>query len=238
MKLDLTDSELDELDELLAQAPEPLQPMNVLMLDGFLCGVLVQPRLIPPSEWMPEVFGIEAETPLENVDPAWRARCAALIERRHSALNVALAEDGWFDPMLVDLDREPPASEYDKVQAPHSRALLPWVVGFNWAQQRFPALEDDANESIGLALARIYRHLPAETDEARELLATLDREHPLASVDEAVEDLVSAVADLWDLTSDARFHVKTIRRDVPKVGRNDPCPCGSGRKYKQCHGAG
>ena len=25
-------------------------------------------------------------------------------------------------------------------------------------------------------------------------------------------------------------------RDVPKVGRNDPCPCGSGRKYKQCHG--
>jgi preprotein translocase subunit SecA len=25
-------------------------------------------------------------------------------------------------------------------------------------------------------------------------------------------------------------------RDVPKVGRNDPCPCGSGKKYKQCHG--
>ncbi len=29
----------------------------------------------------------------------------------------------------------------------------------------------------------------------------------------------------------------TIRRDLPKVGRNDPCPCGSGKKYKQCHGA-
>ena len=28
----------------------------------------------------------------------------------------------------------------------------------------------------------------------------------------------------------------TIRRDTPKVGRNDPCPCGSGKKYKQCHG--
>jgi len=25
-------------------------------------------------------------------------------------------------------------------------------------------------------------------------------------------------------------------RDQPKVGRNDPCPCGSGKKYKQCHG--
>jgi preprotein translocase subunit SecA len=28
----------------------------------------------------------------------------------------------------------------------------------------------------------------------------------------------------------------TIRRELPKVGRNDPCPCGSGKKYKQCHG--
>jgi preprotein translocase subunit SecA len=28
----------------------------------------------------------------------------------------------------------------------------------------------------------------------------------------------------------------TVRRDTPKVGRNDPCPCGSGKKYKHCHG--
>ena len=31
--------------------------------------------------------------------------------------------------------------------------------------------------------------------------------------------------------------VKQMRRDEPKVGRNDPCPCGSGKKYKKCHGA-
>jgi preprotein translocase subunit SecA len=30
---------------------------------------------------------------------------------------------------------------------------------------------------------------------------------------------------------------ETIRRTMPKVGRNDPCPCGSGKKYKKCHGA-
>jgi preprotein translocase subunit SecA len=29
---------------------------------------------------------------------------------------------------------------------------------------------------------------------------------------------------------------QTVHRDAPKVGRNDPCPCGSGRKYKHCHG--
>jgi preprotein translocase subunit SecA len=31
---------------------------------------------------------------------------------------------------------------------------------------------------------------------------------------------------------------ETVRRDAEKVGRNDPCPCGSGKKYKKCHGAG
>jgi len=31
--------------------------------------------------------------------------------------------------------------------------------------------------------------------------------------------------------------VKTVRHEGPKVGRNDPCPCGSGKKYKKCHGA-
>jgi preprotein translocase subunit SecA len=30
---------------------------------------------------------------------------------------------------------------------------------------------------------------------------------------------------------------KPVRRAEPKVGRNDPCPCGSGKKYKKCHGA-
>ena len=37
--------------------------------------------------------------------------------------------------------------------------------------------------------------------------------------------------------SQAGTQARTIRRDYPKVGRNDPCPCGSGKKYKKCHGA-
>jgi uncharacterized protein YecA (UPF0149 family) len=35
-----------------------------------------------------------------------------------------------------------------------------------------------------------------------------------------------------------RERLAPIRRDAPKVGRNDPCPCGSGKKYKKCCGAG
>jgi preprotein translocase subunit SecA len=31
--------------------------------------------------------------------------------------------------------------------------------------------------------------------------------------------------------------VQPVRREGPKIGRNDPCPCGSGLKFKKCHGA-
>jgi preprotein translocase subunit SecA len=33
-----------------------------------------------------------------------------------------------------------------------------------------------------------------------------------------------------------RVKPSTMKREAPKVGRNDPCPCGSGKKYKKCHG--
>jgi uncharacterized protein len=206
------------------------------MLDGYLVGVLVQPRVVTIDEWLLPVFDLEGRALPDDTDAHWLARCRTLIERRQLALNAAISEDGWFDPLIVDTDRAPPISEYDPVQSPVSRALLPWAAGFHCAQERFRDLGDSDDDAIASALARIYRHLPAETDEAREIVAVLDREHPLATLDEGIEDLVLAAVDLWDLTHRQRFHVQTVQRDGPKVGRNDPCPCGSGKKFKQCHG--
>lgn len=48
---------------------------------------------------------------------------------------------------------------------------------------------------------------------------------------------MSNVIDLADIARVDRLRVATVRRDAPKVGRNDPCPCGSGRKFKHCHGS-
>ena len=236
MKQDLNDAELDELAELLNATPEPLTPLDVLMLDGYLAGVLVQPRVVPVDEWLPPVFDFERRALPDSTDAAWLARCRSLIERRRNALNAGISEDGFFDPVIVDVDQLPPASEYEEVQSPVSRALMPWSAGFQWAQECFGDLEDTADDAVGAALARIYRHLPPQGDEDKEIVATLDREQPVKDLDSGLEDLVNATVELWDLTAKQRFAVATIKRDAPKVGRNDPCPCGSGKKYKACHG--
>jgi len=241
---DLTDAEFAELDDLLAKTPEPLEPVDAVMLDGYLCGVLVQPVLLEPAAWLAHVFDFDGRPLPDDVDPAWRERTTGLIQRRHAALNRTMVEDGWFDPLVLEFDEEAaaddvPRSEYDPPEPanPVSAALMPWVAGFQHACLTFPDLAEMPDDAVMAALARLYRHLPAETDEEKEVVATLDREHPLKTLDEAMEDLVVTVADLYDLTSEQRYKVETVKRETPKTGRNDPCPCGSGKKYKNCHGA-
>lgn len=57
-------------------------------------------------------------------------------------------------------------------------------------------------------------------------------------VHDSMQGLPEAVGRLMDYWRIVLAPPATIRRDQPKVGRNDPCPCGSGRKFKQCHGRG
>jgi len=237
---DLTDAEFAELDDLLAATPEPFEPLDAVMLDGYLCGVLVQPVLIEPDAWLPHVFDFEGRPLPDDADPVWRERTRTLIQRRHAALTRTLAEDGWFDPLILEPDDFNPPRTDDPAASlnPVSQALMPWVAGFQHALECFPDLLELPEAAVDLALARLYRHLPAQTDEEREVVATLAKEHPLPTLDDAIEDLIVIVADLSDLTRERRFKVETVRRDEPKVGRNDPCPCGSGRKFKQCHGKG
>jgi uncharacterized protein len=236
---DLTDAEFADLDELLAQTPEPLQPCDAVMLDGYLCGVLVQPMLVAADDWLPNVFDFEGRPLPDDVDAEWLDRTRALILRRHAALTRSMAEDGWFDPLVLEFDDdEPPPTDESVAQLhPISQALMPWVAGFQHATVCFPALADMPDDAVMGALARLYRHLPAETPEEKEIVATLDREQPLTTLEDAIGEMVLAVADLSDLTRDLRYKVDTIKRDTPKVGRNDPCPCGSGKKFKHCHGA-
>jgi uncharacterized protein len=240
LKLDLTDAELDELDELLADTPPPLQPLDVAMLDGYLCGVIVQPQSIAADQWLPFVFDLAGGPLPEQTDGRWRARVQSLLVRRHEALGRALEDEGAFSPVLPgDASHMDDAALRDAMrEMPEaSRVLLPWALGFQTACARFPALVSMADPSVDGALARVFRHLPQPTPQARDAFAELDKTLPLTSEEEAIDDLVLAVAELWELTQERRLQVKTVRRAAPKVGRNEPCPCGSGRKYKHCHGA-
>lgn len=238
MKSDLTDADIDALDALLRQAPEPLQPLDVMSLDGYLCAVVLQPRIVPSEEWLPPALDTDGNRwPPADLDAAWLNGVQALMQRRYEAIVRGLAEEEGFDPIVGDTS-EPPAEDDPYKDTPaHSRALLHWASGFLYGADHFQALLEHPEDAVHLSMARILRHLPPESDDDREAIATLDREHPLADESAAVDDVIEAALTLWTLTQKERFAVRTVQRSCTKVGRNDPCPCGSGRKFKQCHGA-
>jgi uncharacterized protein len=235
---DLNDAEFVELDELLAQVPEPLEPLDVVMLDGFLAAIIVQPELIDAERWLPYVFDAGGHRWGEAVLTAEQLRARALIARRFASINRTLAEYRSFEPLILEPDEDAAAEAgVEAMLDATTRAVLPWVAGFEFAASIFPGLDDMGDDAVSTAQARLYRFLPAEGEDDQAVAALLAKERPIDSLDEAISEIIACVADLYDLTEPLRYQVETVRRSVPKVGRNDPCPCGSGRKFKHCHGA-
>lgn len=238
--MDLTDAEIGELDDLLAAVPPPWEALDVTALDGFLCGVLAQPVAVTVDQWLPLVLDWNAgeAAPMTPDSPGWHAakheRLATLAGRRLEALNRDLFGEGWFDPIVMQpLDEAgQPLQGREAIEA----ALGPWVMGFEHAQNHFTGLQELPHADVPDLLACLYRHLPAQNEEEQAYTKALDQEHPLKSLDAAIEDLVGNVVALAELGRAERIKVAPLRRDDAKQGRNEPCACGSGRKFKHCHG--
>jgi preprotein translocase subunit SecA len=70
----------------------------------------------------------------------------------------------------------------------------------------------------------------------------IQSQEEVAQAAEAIEDQADRVRNVTythpneDGSVSEESDPTTLVAEVPKVGRNDPCPCGSGKKYKQCHG--
>ncbi|MEX8519480.1 MAG: UPF0149 family protein [Leptothrix sp. (in: b-proteobacteria)] len=238
---DLTDAEIGELDNLLAAIPEPLEALDVSMLDGYLCGVLAQPIALAPAQWLDAAFDWnfdEGVAPLQPETAGWHyakhERLLALVQRRFEALHRMMVEDGWFDPVVLQPEDDDgnPLTGKAAIEA----ALGPWVMGFEHAMNQFPALIELPSAEVPDLMACLWRHLPAQSEDELAFTQALDQEHPLNSLDSAIEDLIGNVIELAEIGRTEKLRVTTVRRNMPKVGRNDACPCGSGRKFKLCHG--
>ena len=104
---DLTDAEIHEIDELLGLVPEPYETLDAVILDGYLCGVLVQPVLLTPEQWLPPIFGTEGiPEPGEKWTEKQNKRLLTLIQRRYDELLRGILEKGWFDPLVPLVEDE------------------------------------------------------------------------------------------------------------------------------------
>jgi uncharacterized protein len=211
------------LEKKLASLPADSDAMLVSELDGFLAGILVCPDLIMPSEWLPLIWGgdEDADSVFENARQA--EQLVGLVMEHYNATAHDL-QSGRYAPVF-------------EVDTRHDDVLWElWIEGFEIAMQLRP-------ESWGALLQG-----DEDTRTALAGLITLTRINQGDSglPDDEIEELTEKAPDLiatWVEILNA-WRVSQHRASQPappapsfgKVGRNDPCPCGSGKKYKKCCG--
>lgn len=200
-----SDADLERLQQLLDALPAPLEPLDVGMTDGYLCGVLLQPAIVPLEAWLPPLLDTEGR-PAPRVSD----ELIALLKRRHRELNLAIMDRQWFDPWIFELDDDASPSE----------TVLPWVAGFAHALEAHPALLALPEQPLLEPLAAIYLHLDAEDlEDADALLEEIESLEPPADLEEAVEGLVSAVLMLADVSRPQKAAPVARKPGFKPVGR-------------------
>ncbi|HEY2560591.1 MAG TPA: YecA family protein [Caldimonas sp.] len=209
----LGEREIAELQALLDAVPAPLEPLDICALDGFLCGVLIQPEPVDPARWLPFVTDVDARP----LPPSFDARrIHALVRRRTEELRRAIERRAWFDPWVfegdadlggddpIDLDDgggdDPGDEAEDSAEGAGVEAILPWVAGCTAALETFPALLGTDDAGLTAPLALLYRHVGTDTlDDAEALRAEIGTLAPPADLAGAVEELVRAMLLLADV---------------------------------------
>ena len=168
---------------------------------------------------------VERDIMLQIVDQQWKDHLYSLD---HLKEGIGLRGYGQRDP-LVEYKKESFALFQDM-----RRRIEEEVVRYLWWIK--PVVEGDGQEARVAAPKRPAQRRPAalsynNPQEQPQSVFSPKAASPAAVMDELTEDRKPARVGGDDAP------IKTVKREEPKVGRNDPCPCGSGKKYKKCHGA-
>lgn len=227
----LSDSELDRLDALLLSLPLEDEGMLLSEFDGFCAGLIVCPEMVMPGEWLPCVWGNSTdifESP-EDLETATN-----LIMRHYNAVARSLTPPVIAYAPLYDEDT-------------HTGDILweSWTCGFERAMRLRPDAWGRILESADEEAVASVSMLLALNDIAEER-SKLPKATIRMLTEEAPDLIPNLVVTLNDWTKSdgtvapfpAQVPANRTRAPSPRtrVGRNDPCPCGSGRKYKRCCG--
>ena len=241
----MSDEAFEALEEILTSDVVPEDCMDLEMLDGFLAGVLLSPRVIAVDRWLPGVWSAhedgvsfgsgsgvqrairlvlsyynEMATTLgldEDEEACWEPFCFAIADGDTLKLG-----DEWIEGFAQGrrgCGRRTGSRACRKTRSssavPLDEVLAPWRPGGGDedADENAPSLADgDADDETRLGW--------------------------LAAVGEGVNDIFAHWRDVG-LPAPQPVAIElpqAAARGAP--GRNDPCPCGSGKKYKKCCGAG
>ncbi len=256
--------QLDELDTLLDDLRTRAEEIPQWeFCDGFLTALACTRRPVPVAEWLPMLLGDGGELDVAEGEPLpllpafadaaqqarflelWTLRWNEVVSQLDADVQ-SLDEDDAFQPEAMDM-RGAIASLPEEERADMEGQEIPsfgqvWALGFmfaveNWPEEWAAPRDREAADWLNEALDGIVALTEDDTGKPEVCMYTEDG--PPSTSQARVEtfgEAIWAVYDLRRLWKSMGPRVEAVRRaDTP--GRNDPCSCGSGKKYKKCCGA-
>ncbi|GKT25211.1 UPF0149 family protein [Acidovorax sp. SUPP3334] len=224
----LTEEELAELDQFLLHELETEEGMTLDTLDGYLHAIAIAPEFIHPDQWLPKVWGYgdAMMPPMPSLDAF--NRLLGLVMRHYNGIVSGFAAQ---PPMLSPIwgIRATDHGEFDDAEM--------WAYGFcEGVQLNRPAWQPLLRDPEG---QRWYRPIgllgegefSADQDA---LTRTPQQRHALAA---DIGPSLLQIHAFWLPVRHAASERQPFQRSGHKVGRNEPCPCGSDKKFKKCCGA-
>ena len=228
----LNDDQIERLSELLDTRAVPFKGFNLEALDGYLTALALSPEAVPFEEWEPAVWGKPPRWADEDEARDIRALLAthaATAEQRvrygNEDLPDALAPLLWLPENLdehdddeLDVGRDWAMGFFTAVEL-REPAWEGWLNDNEWIEEIFDLLDRLASgEVVGVDPSQ-----PGEPVTYKQRL-------------EIIASLPGMLNDLHHHRIEALTPREPIRREATPE-RNEPCPCGSGKKYKKCCGA-
>ncbi|EFC52323.1 hypothetical protein HMPREF2880_01535 [Neisseria sp. HMSC067G11] len=203
--------------ELLDAKSEAHNTMRCDEVQGFMMALLSGPDALNPTNWLPEILGEESLFDAKERTEIERLVMAMAADMRMK-LDEKILPDLWF--------YEDEAGNPDFYTWCNAYLYALDIVPTDW----FEAVDQEEFEDLFypiMALGGIY-----DDEENGEVILHLN-EKELTQLE---SDLPHVLLDIYWYWQAIINKPQTVRREGEKVGRNDPCPCGSGKKYKACCG--
>jgi uncharacterized protein len=221
----LTDAELDHLSDILERLGNK-RAMNLEQLDGFLAALICGPELVPASNYLPKIWG--DHTVFEDASSA--QEFFSLIMRHWNTIADTLNSGEVYLPLLLE-DENGITQANDWANG--------FLCGMKFGKDDWALLLED--EDHGGSLVPIFA-LANENNPDPEMRPYKD---PISADlrDTLITGAAAGTMQIYRyfkarrfLANDSLGNIPDFLRTMPKIGRNDPCPCGSGKKFKQCCG--
>ena len=222
----LSDEEYERLDQFLLERIDDEDDaldkdegvLNISELDGLFTAIVSGPMTTAPSQWLPAVWG-EFE-PVWEDEEEFKQILSLMMRHMNAIAGIFMENPQEFEPIY--LGREVEGDSYTIVDE--------WCEGY-W---RGVKLTQEHWDKGGQEMTVLLTPILAFTAETNWRGHEFER-HELETIQQAIAPNVREIHAYWLARRAEQDSVaKTVRRSEPRVGRNDPCPCGSGKKYKKC----